>query len=806
MPHGISVTTPHPTPRPAWPALLLFVAAMGGAVLTLAYPSSTRQFTWPWILLLSGLWLAPIAAGFGLLLGRSSWTRPNALLCTGLGLLAAAILVAAALSPFASLSLLRVWPTLAGVILFFWLNDWLAEPEAGLRRAGAIACGIALFGALLACMSLAVWYAKSSGDLGLSRDEIPFGHSTYVAGSLLLILPWLVRAAFVHPGLQRAGWALAVAIALAALAATSSRSGVLAAATVAVLAAAVVVFRAPWSHRAKTLAVIGATGLFALAILANPRLNELVRHGAWGDSARESNTQRAAMLDAGLRLGAMRPFAGWGPGTVPLVYPKVRGLLTGGVDNVLQLHNSALQLWATTGGGGVAALFLLLAATGRRIAHTVRQPTSLAVTAASSVVAYGLFAFTDHQLDLPAMNALLILNLALLFQGAPGSAVVAWKPVARGVALTAAGIVLVPLLLLTGRDLFARSSYEQALTLFEHNRDADGMECLATAADWASYDPYYRQLMADHLLEQRFKTDDPATQARLTVAATAQLERSLTTGCLEEFAHFNLGWLALEAGQPARAAEHFIAVAHEAPHRLGVYFGLGLALRGTGNQRAAVRAFALEWLNDPMAFAAPVWEWPDFVPLRPDVEREADLLITGLIRTQPTALYVRDLWIWWAEGTRPARGYNGETNAFVGALNAMALKEPLPFNSGGYPWSHLLENWEQSHDRGALAALAGRDATFSAALARRAARHPAPDWRGFLTAGLENEPALLVSLRSARTGYGVLTLHPDSPVLTDLYVIQENRVVSTFASTLFPAKGWLPAVVLLDRLPAPTTP
>jgi hypothetical protein len=74
---------------------------------------------------------------------------------------------------------------------------------------------------------------------------------------------------------------------------------------------------------------------------------------------------------------------------------------------------------------------------------------------------------------------------------------------------------------------------------------------------------------------------------------------------------------------------------------------------------------------------------------------------------------------------------------------------------------------------------------------------------GFLTAS-SDDSALLVTTRPARTGYGVLALHPDGPVPTDLYVRQSPRLVSGFASGLFPAKGWVPARELISRLPAPT--
>ena len=57
------------------------------------------------------------------------------------------------------------------------------------------------------------------------------------------------------------------------------------------------------------------------------------------------------------------------------------------------------------------------------------------------------------------------------------------------------------------------------------------------------------------------------------------------------------------------------------------------------------------------------------------------------------------------------------------------------------------------------------------------------------------------TLRRSRTGYGVLTLHPEGPVLNDLYLVQETRVIADFAAGLFPPKGWLPGRFLLALLP-----
>jgi O-antigen ligase len=789
------VTTPSPTSAPPWPARLLAVAAAGALAVTLAHPSATRQFTWPWLPGLTLAWIVPI---FALLCFRTPWRTPGRLLTAGLLLLALGTFVAAALSPFAPLSLPRVWPTLGGIALFFWLHQWLAEP-AGSDRARHLMLGLTLGGAVLAVVSLVGWRWQTAGGPWSVRNDHPFGHSNYTAGAMLLVLPWLAHASWQTRGLRRFAWRLALLVALLALLTTSSRAGVAALGATGALLVGFALIRASWTRRVKLLVALAAAAVLCLVVIANPRLRELALGGGWSEVARESNTQRSAMLEAGLRLGAARPFTGWGPGAVPLTYPNVRAQLSGGVDNVLQLHNTPVQLWATLGAPGLLALCLLLAAAVRRFAVVSRTPTPTWVTAASSLLAYGLFALTDHQLDLPVFNVLLVINLALLFQGSSATAPTLTFPRRTATWLMIAAL-LVPLWL-TVRDLGARHAYELALDDFAAGRTESGQAHLAAAAARAPADPYYRHQLAGSLLRQRTASSDAATRDRLGAAAAEQLRLSLAAGCFQEYAHFNLAWLALESGAPRLAAVHFRATLAQAPHRGGAYFGLGLALRALQEHAAAVRAFALEWINDPSAATSPLWDHPDFALFRPSVVREANAILAELGPTHPSAGGIDDLWRWWqAGGTPPAHGCTVEGTDFIAALAAMEQHAPLPSGSASYPWGRLLQIWQQTPAD--FSAVSPRDPAFADTLARRAGRHPAPDVHGFLTAGPEGETNLLVETWPARTGYGVLALHPDGPVLTDLYVKPSHRLVSTFASTVFPPKGWLPARELLARLPA----
>jgi len=97
--------------------------------------------------------------------------------------------------------------------------------------------------------------------------------------------------------------------------------------------------------------------------------------------------------------------------------------------------------------------------------------------------------------------------------------------------------------------------------------------------------------------------------------ARLRAQRSLALNPDQEIAHFNLGWL-LVVSDSAAAEKHFFAAAHLVPDKGGVYFGLGLARLNQNQLAGAVRAFALECLNDPAFLMSPWWREPAIAALR----------------------------------------------------------------------------------------------------------------------------------------------------------------------------------------------
>jgi tetratricopeptide (TPR) repeat protein len=784
------------------------------AGVTFAHPSATRMHTWPWAGWVLFLWALPVSAMLGTALTGPTWRLPSWPILIGLVLLAGGAIVSASFSPFASASLPRIWPTLGGAALLLWLHHrWSGETETGPRRqSDTVALSLAVAAAVFALVCVLAWPGLTWPLPWHSRNPMPFGHSTYTAGAMVALLPWIALQAWNAAGVRRVIWMVAAVIGLLALASTSSRGGVLALVGAAGLATVGAIVLGGWSRQRKVASALGLVALGALVVATNPRLRELVIHRQWSADAAESNLQRRAMLDAGVKLGAERPLLGWGPGPVPLVYPKIRSALNGGVENVLQLHSTPAQIWATTGVIGLAAALFLAAGL---IAAWRRAPKTPATTAAAaSLAGYALMALTDHQLDVPAITVAVVVGAALLLIPTPRpSEVRPGKGLRFGaVAIGAAMMVLVAFPTL--RDLRARQLYDDALSELAAGRTPEAIAALDEATRVTPHDPFF-----DHVAAA-YRWMDPNPDAQLLPPADrirdaiTRLERSLATGAHLEFAHFNLGWLLLETGQPGPAISQFKAAAHLVPDKGGVYFGLGLALRATGNQVAAVRAFALEWINDPLAFTSPAWEVPELGVLVPVIREEAGRVLAILANQSAASARVAP-WLrwWWDTGTReakPARseppsGWNAASQAFVAAWPAIAAQAPLDAAAEARAWGRAYTAWRSVATTSeasptAFARAANDDAAFASALLRRA-QQTREDFRTFLVGPTGDEAVLVRTLRRVRPGYGVLALHPEGAPLQDGYVVQENRVTTAFAAELFPRKGWVAGRFLLALLP-----
>ena len=593
------------------PVRILALGGLAGlAALTLADPGATRMWSTPWTYVLAFVLLAP---GLVLLLRAAAPERPLRLPSAGwllLAFAAAAVPLASALaSPYRAPSLYCAAVPVGAAALFLLLQDWLgAVPERHRLLLTQILAG---FFALVTFVSFFLWLADvipaaRRYDLTVAltvwRNPHPLGHSNYTAGLMLLGLPWLLLAAWRDRGLKRTIAAIAAGLALVNLFTSGSRGGLLGLAALGV--AGVAVARLGWKRI--IIVALGAVALATLLAVANPRIRGLLQPADPMAEPNISTIQRSAMTQAGTMMGRNRPLLGWGPGATPLAYPRYRQALVGGAEDVLQLHNTPVQLWAETGAAGLlVALGLAVLVAG----HWRREPV-----AAITLVGYAVFALTDYQLDVPIFAATLTALAALLVPPVAASA----SPRARWLV---AGLTVLALGLIAGLGARDRAP-------------ALNTEALALARDPAQHD-----------------------------RAVALLRQSLTLNPNQEIAHFNLGWL-LVVSEPAKAEQHFLAAAYLVPDKGGVYFGLGLARLNQGRNKAAATAFALECVNEPLFLASPWWNLPALAAQReataaefrrvlapsgrdPWVEQQAARLLTlaphlGQVSAGPEKVYRRE--------------------------------------------------------------------------------------------------------------------------------------------------------------------
>lgn len=590
------------SPRPlVSPALLPVLGLALALALTLPPLSSTRLQTWPFAAAAAAFWLLPVVVALvRLALGRPFSRLGGALDIAFAGLAAAGVL-ATALSPLRETIAPALLPFLGALALPYALLPVLASSAAD-RLVSSFVYPLLFTSALL-------WLAAPSG-----RNAEPFGHANTtgavcaLAACALAGLAWRssTRAA---QALHGGGAALAAALA----ASSSSRGAVLA------LAAAVIVAGGlHFLRRGRLLLFAGLTFVaLAIAVLTNQRLRDLVLTGAWSAAASESNAQRAAMIRGGLALFAERPFLGWGPGAVPHAFPGVRAELPGTPDNYLHLHNTPAQTAATLGGLGLLALAALLFALARRLIRVATKPALTPLVAA--LVCAGALLLFDHPFATPAFALLAALPVAVLGLASTGSA----RPPARRLAWPALALVVAGLAWPVGRDLAARAVWSAALDAAAADKPADYAASLRRARDLAPADPFYADQLASHLATGNpFAGLEPPAPAEAVAIWKSVADRNPA----HEAARYNLGWLLL-ASDPAAAREHFAAAARLAPARAEVWLGLALARLRSGSADSPVPALAAEVLLDPAFGWSPRWHDAVLAPHRGEaLARAADFL------------------------------------------------------------------------------------------------------------------------------------------------------------------------------------
>jgi hypothetical protein len=230
-------------------------------------------------------------------------------------------------------------------------------------------------------------------------------------------------------------------------------------------------------------------------------------------------------------------------------------------------------------------------------------------------------------------------------------------------------------------------------------------------------------------------------------------------------------------------------------------------------EKEAVRAFALEWLNDPRSIGHPVWMRPDWRARRATVEQEAQGLLADLVArgvrpdVERTAAYVHGLITWWFDPTSEhaaraqilaaSRGDNARD--FFAALRTAPPDETAA--KAPAPWHVVQRAWASADPATILEELPADWTPWREALARRMAQHQ-DSFAEFLTGPGADTDGLIRRFGPRRVAYGMLAHNSDGLPVTDRTPREENVLVDLLPADAVPPKGWVPAPAMVRWLEA----
>lgn len=494
---------------------------------------------------------------------------------------------------------------------------------------------------------------------------------------------------------------------------------------------------------------------------------------------------------------------------VPLCYPRLAAGTPGAASTVYELHSTPVQVWAEMGALGVIAMALVLTGLVVMMAKCLHNRTGAprdfvpAYALLSALVGYSVVAWTDFQLDVPAIAAMLVVMLVLLSRLSQQSDTRRPPSVltARSARLAAVFILLILGVSTTAqwRECRARHKFVQAVQAAEAGDVATFLESAYKASQIDPYTPFYPTQLASKTAHLS-RTGHPELSKLLPVFLT----RSLLTWREQDYVLNALAWQTLQ--QDPKAAEHHFRVASTlAPSKRRLCLGLALALHNQGRDLQAARVLALEFLCEPASALLPLWENPSL----------SDLHETALALTHPLTLelgshptctpelrvrlvYDRMLERWWASGkdsdmAELLRVTPAHKLSQMKQLAALEAKDQPTATPGAAPPS--LVRLRNIASAGSLP----KDGAFTLAVNQLAVTYPT-SLHQLLRAPVSDKPALCFAGASVRDGYGFLLRNQDGWPLVDTEIIVENAVVHRCLPWLFSPAGEIPADFILIQL------
>ncbi len=627
------------------------------------------------------------------------------------------------------------------------------------------------------------------------RNWSPMGHQNYVAGYLLLCLPFLLGLIVIDTNKKRRWWwIIGLVLGLIDLYTTSSRGGWLGFGITVIVGVIFFGFFSSLSPLWLILGGIASLGTVGLLAIANQRLLGLLTALFQGKAEGEL-AYRTINAVLGWKMGLDHLFTGVGLGGVPLLYQKYRPFWAGRESElVFQLHSTPVQLWAEM---GLLAVICSLAAIAILIFFLIKLlilekyfpylDRVFAWCILSSFLGYGVMSLTDYQLDNVGISGTIALYVAVLAG--------IFKPKAELIPKKTSKVLSLAGLSLTFALLIWLVPVHRAWQLSSQGFNALSQEDtntfitkLSQAHNLAPWEAYYSYQLGWNLGDLATQNQNP----QQIQEAIDWFKKATIAAPYREFGHTNLGWLLL-TNNPSEATAEFKTSAQLVPAKRGVFFGLGISLLAQRKTDLAVEAFSLEILRNPLLLTSPAWRSSLFQDVYPQVINHLATKYNQLIQQDPNNIIwygARGSFYWWIGNLAGAKldWEKSKTPLQKITLNIAsesALKTQIEQISDS-PIKTLLSAWFNPQQRSQLlkqAWLQNKKSPIPKQLLQQltASMSQFPSFAQWL----HNAPA--IPYRRQRSGFGVLSRHIDGAIPSDFYLVVENSAIATWFNFLYPS-------------------
>jgi len=632
------------------------------------------------------------------------------------------------------------------------------------------------------------------------RNTYPLGHSNYVAGLLVLLLPWMLQTAIFYKSTIRHVVSISTALAVLLLFLTGSRAGFLSLGLIAFYYSWVFICKVLKTRKSQFLALAALSSILIAAALSTPRVRDSMLQVFGEKTLTESDSQRSMMYRTGLAIFSTHKMSGTGAGMIYDAYPDYCPNVLNGIFFSNQLHSTPLQILVEFGIIGFSFwliwCFIPIITCLRK--HLAFKTNWLSASLISSI-SYLLFSLFDYQLDFEVFPILMGINLGCLISLTKTCSEINLFKVKLG-SLGFYTLMLFSIILLgyNMRDLVSRYHWDAAVDSYYQEEYPKYVEQAKLAMSWNPHDPYYPLDLNLRLSTEINLRNAIDAESLTSVPSLVDLLDEIPN---QEILLTNLAWMNVNSN-PQEAEVYFRQAIRYAEGKEYLFFGLALCKSRQGDRNAAIKCLALEAFYNPRFLTDAYWLGTDFKELKPDVLLQMSRWLNDSdrdIRMSAWGVWMSELISIFQGGQLPLP-QDLNTSSLKDFSRAIHKNPSSSTNSMAQCLGRLWNNPDFDIQKEYLyqkkKVLPDELLAPIHELFKKSSEFPVMDLFELNSSGLQ---VWLRAERVGRPGYSYIMGHPEMPIPPDPIQIVRNGLVQDFLGNLFPERQQAPLAFLQEK-------